>query len=338
MLTAAAARAECSNRTSICANVHSVQRPAIADYPPGARLPPRVIDDFEFVWMLRGHASLTTGDGDVPLTPGLLLLIPPGLRHAIAWDPTRPSRHGYVHFAPRDIGANPAPELRLRRMTDEDPLAGLCAYLLWLGRGEHDGEHDSGRDGWQGGGQDGWQGQVGRTLRFMLALVESGPLPEAQPSPVLVPPLRAAVAHLRREWSRMPLRRITVEELAAAALVSRGYLNRLFQTGFRLGTAAALERVRCSRAETLLTRTDLTVDAVAHQCGFADVSHFSHRFSKIYGTFPSGYRAVGDQAPSVLDHSGIRRLHRLLWLPGGQRQEQDGRLRPGKPVAPAMEG
>ena len=30
-------------------------RPAIADYPAGAQMPPRVLDDFEFVWMLTGR-------------------------------------------------------------------------------------------------------------------------------------------------------------------------------------------------------------------------------------------------------------------------------------------
>ncbi|NKE62092.1 helix-turn-helix domain-containing protein [Lentzea sp. PSKA42] len=71
---------------------------------------------------------------------------------------------------------------------------------------------------------------------------------------------------------------------------------------------AALERVRCARAETLLLRTDLTVEAVARQCGFADVSHFSHRFRALYDVAPSAYRGV----PSALDHAGVRRLARLI--------------------------
>lgn len=31
--------------------------PSVADYPRGARMRPRVIDDFEFVWMLLGRRS-----------------------------------------------------------------------------------------------------------------------------------------------------------------------------------------------------------------------------------------------------------------------------------------
>jgi AraC family transcriptional regulator len=129
---------------------------------------------------------------------------------------------------------------------------------------------------------------------------------------VLAPPLSTAVGYLQREWSEMPLRRIGVAELASAVSVSRSYLRRLFRSGFGLGAAAALEQARCARAETLLTRTDLSVEAVAYQCGFADLSHFSHRFTAIYGVPPSVYRS-GSQTPSVLDHPGVRHLTHLLW-------------------------
>jgi transcriptional regulator GlxA family with amidase domain len=110
----------------------------------------------------------------------------------------------------------------------------------------------------------------------------------------------------------MPLRRVTVTELASVAAVSRGYLERLFRAAFGLGVAAGTERARCSRAETLLTRTDLTLEVVARQCGFADGSHFSHRFTQLHGLPPSAYRRdrVTD---SVLDDPGVRRLARLIW-------------------------
>jgi AraC-like DNA-binding protein len=86
-----------------------------------------------------------------------------------------------------------------------------------------------------------------------------------------------------------------VAELAAAAHVPRGYLNRQFREIFGLSASVALEHLRCSRAEVLLTRTDLTIAAIAHQCGYADVRHFSHRFGGLYGIPPSRYRMVPNQ-------------------------------------------
>jgi AraC family transcriptional regulator len=274
-----------------------MERPATADYPPGAQLPPRVIDDFEFVWMLRGRARFVTADADLALAPGLLLLVPPGLRHSFVWDPRRPSRHGYVHFGPDSALPELPARVRLLRMTGADPLAGLCAYLLWLGAGE----------------QDGWRDHARQALAYLLRLVHAAPLPAVQAQAALPPALRAAVAHLRARWSDAPLHRIAVGELTTAARVSRGYLNRLFQAGFGLSVSAAVERVRCSRAENLLLRTDLPIEMIAEQCGFADLSHFSHRFTALYGIPPRVYRAAGNRIPSALEHPGVRRLSRLLW-------------------------
>ena len=125
--------------------------------------------------------------------------------------------------------------------------------------------------------------------------------------------MHAAISHLQSEWSHLPLRRVGVAELAETAHVSRGYLNRLFRAEFGVSASAALERLRSSRAESLLTCTDLTIAAIARQSGYADVAHFSHRFSSIYGVPPTAYRAAATRAPSVLDHPGVIRLSRLVW-------------------------
>lgn len=274
-------------------------RAAIADYPPGARMPPRVIDDYEFVWMLRGTARLLDEDGPVPLSPGQLLLVPPGVRHGFEWDPAAPARHGYVHFPAEPAALGRPARAQVRRMTGQDPLAGLCAYLLWLGRGE----------------SNGWEQQTTATLWFLLDAFLAGPLPDDDGTATaldLSGPLLAAVAYLRERWSQPPLRRVAVAELAAAAHVSRSYLNRTFRSGFGLSAGAAMERARCARAETLLGRTDLTAETVARQCGFADMYHFSHRFARIYGMPPSVYRRQA-AALSVRDHPGVRRLVRALW-------------------------
>jgi AraC-like DNA-binding protein len=253
----------------------------------------RTLDDFELVWMLRGRARLT-GDADVDLTPGHLLLIGPGLAHGFEWDRRRSSRHGYVHFDAELLGVDRPSPPEHRAMTSNDPLAGLCAYLLWLGQ------------------LDDWELRAHEALRYLLTVFLARPLPDAGASR-LAPPLAAAVDSLRASWAKMPLPRIRVDALAAAAAISRGYLTRLFQKNFAMSPAPALEHLRCSRAETLLLRTDLGVETIAHQCGYADPSHFSHRFSAIHGVPPTAFRLGGGAAPSVLDHVGIRRLAHLVW-------------------------
>jgi AraC family transcriptional regulator len=252
-----------------------------ADYPPGARLPPRIIDDFELVWMLRGQARFLTADAEIRLDPDVLLLVPPGLEHSFEWDPSRPSRHGYIHFR----RANLEPRIEIRPMTPV--LRSLCAYLIADDRARQE------------------------TLDFMLTVIKLGPLPT--PLPRLNPALQASIGHLRSHWTALPLQRITVQSLADKVHVTRGYLNRLFQNTFDVSASAALERIRCARAEALLARTDLTIDIIARQCGFADVSHFSHRFTQLHGIPPSTYRT--NPATSVLDHPGIRQLNQYMISP-----------------------
>jgi AraC-like DNA-binding protein len=147
----------------------------------------------------------------------------------------------------------------------------------------------------------------------MLSLVENGPLPSGELALEVKGPVGAAVSYLRHEWSHVPLRRVGVTEIATAAHVSRGYLNRLFHDMFGSSVSVALESLRCSRAEAMLTRTDLTIAAVAGQCSYADVAHFSHRFSGIYGISPSAYRDLANRSPSVLEQPGVLQLSRLIW-------------------------
>lgn len=274
-----------------------IHRPAVADYPPGAHLPTRVIRDWELVWMLRGRARLTVAGGPVALVPGTLALIPPTVAHGFAWDEAGPSRHGYVHFDAARLGAAPPAQVQVRAMTAHDPLAGLCAYLLWLGAIEHRGRRR----------------RATETLRLLLSVLADGPLPATAAGAVPPPALDTALAHLRHRWSEPPFPRVTVADLATAGSVSRGYLGRLFRQAFGLGPAGAMERARCSRAEALLTRTDLPIETVARQCGFAGASHLSHRFTAVEGVSPRAYRAAGGAGISVLDDAGVRRLARLVW-------------------------
>jgi AraC family transcriptional regulator len=116
--------------------------------------------------------------------------------------------------------------------------------------------------------------------------------------------VRDVAAHLKQRCSRLPLPRVGVAELAAAAHIPRGYLNRLFREIFGLSASVALEHLRCFRAEVLLTRTDLTIAAIAHQ-RLRRCHSFSHRFGDLYGIPPSRYRMVPNQSPSVLDEPGV---------------------------------
>ncbi len=272
-------------------------RPAVAEYPAGATFGPRRLDDFEFVWMLRGSATWRADDGrTAALRPGVLLLVGPGTRDRYAWDPAGSCRHAYVHFRV-ETDADPASWPVCRPAEPDGPLPGLLAYLLWLGSRA----------------PVGWQDRVDDVLGLLLATYVDGPLPE--PDPPLSPVLGAVVDHVRAAWGDGRLRQVSLGELAGAASVSTGYLARQFRRQYGVGPVTAFERLRLARAASMLLRSNYPIAVIAERCGFADQYHFSRRFSTAYGSPPSRYRRLGSgaDADSALAGARLLRLADQVW-------------------------
>ena len=89
-------------------------------------------------------------------------------------------------------------------------------------------------------------------------------------------------AHLGRE---LPL-----EELASAAHLSPFHFSRLFKKLTGATPHAYLATLRVSRAQTLLTETDLSITEVAARVGYAGSSHFSKAFRRATGLSPRAVR------------------------------------------------
>lgn len=272
--------------------------PAVADYPPGSTFGPRDARTYEFVWLLSGSATWHWDDMRVPLTPGTLLLVRPGMRDSFRWDPRRPTRHAYVHFTlsgpgpgqlnPRSAERSASVDGTLWPVVRDlggrpDPMGALCQYLIWLGAAC----------------PPAWQDQARETLRLLVRTFLDGPRPSGPgPAAELPPPIVAAVTAVRAAWADGVARPVPLGELADAAGVSVSTLCRVFQRQFGIGPVAALERLRLARAEPLLWMSNLSLQAIAVQCGFADAYHFSRRFRAVYGLAPSAFRAATpDTAP-----------------------------------------
>lgn len=85
---------------------------------------------------------------------------------------------------------------------------------------------------------------------------------------------------------------LTLGELANVACLSEYHLARMFRTSFGLPPAAWIALQRIERARALLRTTALPLAQVAAQCGYANASHFSHRFREAVGVAPMVYRQV----------------------------------------------
>jgi transcriptional regulator GlxA family with amidase domain len=51
-----------------------------------------------------------------------------------------------------------------------------------------------------------------------------------------------------------------------------------------------INRTRVRRAEALLGKTALPMQAIAEQCGFSDANYFTRTFKKINDVSPNDYR------------------------------------------------
>ncbi|HEY8609050.1 MAG TPA: AraC family transcriptional regulator [Noviherbaspirillum sp.] len=105
----------------------------------------------------------------------------------------------------------------------------------------------------------------------------------------LSPAVRRRLAEFIDDRLEQPL---TLGMLAEQACMSEFHLARMFRMSFGMAPYAWIAARRIDRACGLLKHTALPLQQVADRCGYADLSHFSHRFRAATGVPPSRYRLV----------------------------------------------
>src|SRR5919112_1963718 len=107
---------------------------------------------------------------------------------------------------------------------------------------------------------------------------------------VFVPPTR----HLMRARDLVDARYsepLTVDDLAAAAGLSRAHFSREFRRAFGEPPHAYLLTRRLERAAALLRTTDHSVAEICFSVGLASVGSFTTSFTRTFGKSPTAYRA-----------------------------------------------
>jgi AraC family transcriptional regulator len=85
-------------------------------------------------------------------------------------------------------------------------------------------------------------------------------------------------------------RNLTLGMLAQVACLSEFHLARMFRVSFGMPPSSWIAQRRIDRARHLLKTTALPLQQVADACGYADTSHFSHRFRAATGVPAGRYR------------------------------------------------
>ncbi len=91
---------------------------------------------------------------------------------------------------------------------------------------------------------------------------------------------------------------LTVEDLAAAAGLSKAHFSREFRRAFGESPHAYLLTRRLERAAGLLRRTDRSVADICVAVGWSSLGSFTTTFTRLHRLSPSQYRAAHPPAAS----------------------------------------
>ncbi len=107
-------------------------------------------------------------------------------------------------------------------------------------------------------------------------------------------PLQRAMTYLQENYSEPHLH---IEDVAAYAGISEVWLRRQFADAYGMSPKQYVLERRLSKAQQLLTESDLTVTQVAEACGFGGIYHFCRIFKEKTGYTPTAYAARQRQLP-----------------------------------------
>ncbi|EHK54085.1 putative transcriptional regulator [Mesorhizobium alhagi CCNWXJ12-2] len=113
--------------------------------------------------------------------------------------------------------------------------------------------------------------------------------------PVVARPMRGGLARWQERRAKDMLLanldgEIGLDELARACGLSRSHFARAFKTAVGMPPLQWLLVQRVQRAKDLLLNSALSIDQIAHHCGFADQSHFTRVFVRVVNATPGVWR------------------------------------------------
>jgi LacI family transcriptional regulator len=86
---------------------------------------------------------------------------------------------------------------------------------------------------------------------------------------------------------------INVEDVVAAVPLSRRVLEARFKQLTGKTPHEEIQRVQIDRVQQLLTQTDMSLEAIAHRCGFRHAEYMGVAFKRVVGIPPGRFRELG---------------------------------------------
>jgi len=127
-------------------------------------------------------------------------------------------------------------------------------------------------------------------MRMILICMGDMCTAEQTAQPVRDVPMYHRFKELREEIYDDPMRTWSVDELCSELDISRTYFHRIYLSAFGVTFLQDVIESRLVYAEELLSETELSVSAVAEQCGYDSDSYFMRQFKQHRGCTPTEYR------------------------------------------------
>lgn len=278
-------------------------------YPPGATFGPRLMRDYEFVWMLEGHAQYRWHETTVEAPEGSIVLCRPTTQVKGAdffrWDPDKRTRHAFFHFDVLSLPPHwPPPDHwpLVRVPVEGDVLRPLFRHLLtWVKNRPAAAENAPAIESHAGTAppaNDPFYSVAHHdellcrlTMAHMLTAFVSGELAASDAPPDVLPEaVERTLRYIQETLEEDPARAIDLPDLARAAFVTPEHLCRVFKSATGRTPVETVRLARLDRSVTLLARSNYAIGEIAHLCGFASAFHFSRRFKEAFGDSPREIR------------------------------------------------
>ena len=102
--------------------------------------------------------------------------------------------------------------------------------------------------------------------------------------------------------------RISLDDLAHLAGVSRFHFARQFRLSTGESPMGYLRRVRIERSKSILQSRETTIAEVAATLGFSDQSHFTRTFGRLVGVSPGCFARTDDWGSGPAEAGGGRAI------------------------------
>lgn len=94
------------------------------------------------------------------------------------------------------------------------------------------------------------------------------------------------MGYIRKNWQSKP----SLDEIARHVYLSKSYLSMVFKQEVGIGISEFINQIRVDHSKKLLIGSNLSLAAIAVECGFHDQSYYTKVFQKNEGISPKKYR------------------------------------------------